>query len=202
MASEGNDFNINLGDTIYSDSEVGGVPVARTVPQKWAKYRLGLELPALRSLRRSAALYSHWDDHEFVNDFSRPEHGEALYRAGTKAFRDYAPVTYTSADGLYRTFRWGRNLELFFLDERSFREREGLGRRHVRQPADARAAGSRADGAAGRAKRVRGAGRAARATRRACLSRPHPAIPPARCWAAASTTASPRRCAPRPPSSR
>ncbi len=24
MAAENNDFNINLGDTIYSDSEVGG----------------------------------------------------------------------------------------------------------------------------------------------------------------------------------
>jgi phosphodiesterase/alkaline phosphatase D-like protein len=32
-----------------------------------------------------------------------------------------APVTYTPRNGLYRTFRWGRNLELFFLDERSFR---------------------------------------------------------------------------------
>ena len=31
MAAEKNDFNINLGDTIYSDSEIGGSPVARTV---------------------------------------------------------------------------------------------------------------------------------------------------------------------------
>jgi alkaline phosphatase D len=121
MAAERNDFNINLGDTIYSDSEVGGAPVARTVTQKWAKYKLGLELPALRALRSSAGLYSHWDDHEFINDFSRPEHGAAIYAAGVKAFRDYAPVTFSSRLGLYRTFRWGKNLELFFLDERSFR---------------------------------------------------------------------------------
>ena len=38
-----------------------------------------------------------------------------------RAFTEYAPVTYTAGDGLYRTFRWGKNLELFFLDERSFR---------------------------------------------------------------------------------
>jgi alkaline phosphatase D len=120
MAAERNDFNINLGDTIYSDSELGGDP-ALTVPAKWAKYRLGLGLPNLRGLRASTGLYSHWDDHEFVNDFSRPEHGEAVYRAGVKAFTDYAPVTYSPANGLYRTFRWGKNLELFFLDERSFR---------------------------------------------------------------------------------
>jgi len=121
MAAEKNDFNINLGDTIYSDSEVGGTKAATTVAQKWAKYRLGLELPALRKLRASAGLYSHWDDHEFVNDFSRPEHGETIYAAGVKAFRDYAPVSYSPATGLYRTFRWGKNLELFYLDERSFR---------------------------------------------------------------------------------
>ncbi|MDH4178688.1 MAG: alkaline phosphatase D family protein [Thermoleophilia bacterium] len=121
MARERNDFNINLGDTIYSDSEVGGAAVARTIPAKWEKYRLGLALPALRQLRAAAGLYSHWDDHEFVNDFSRAEHGDAIYRAGVKAFSDYAPVRYSPTTGLYRTFRWGRLLELFFLDERSFR---------------------------------------------------------------------------------
>jgi alkaline phosphatase D len=121
MARERNDFNVNMGDTIYSDSGVGGAKVARTVAEKHAKYRLGLALPALRTLRAAAGLYSHWDDHEFVNDFSRAEHGEAIYSAGMKAFRDYAPVTYSARTGLYRSFRWGRNLELFFLDERSFR---------------------------------------------------------------------------------
>ena len=117
----GESFNIDLGDTIYSDSEVAGAPIARTVSEKWGKYRLGLTLPALEWLRRSAGLYSHWDDHEFIDDFSRAEHGGAIYAAGVKAFTDYAPVAKPSANGLYRTFRWGKNLELFFLDERSFR---------------------------------------------------------------------------------
>ena len=60
--------------------------------EKWAKYKLGLALPALRRLRASAGLYSHWDDHEFINDFSRAENGAAIYAAGVKAFLDYAPV--------------------------------------------------------------------------------------------------------------
>ena len=38
-----------------------------------------------------------------------------------KAFTDYAPVARPGKLGLYRSFRWGKNLELFFLDERSFR---------------------------------------------------------------------------------
>ena len=121
MAAERNAFNINLGDTIYSDSEIPGLPVASTVAAKDAKYRLNLSLPALQRLRSSGATYSHWDDHEFINDFSRAENGGDVYEAGRQAFLDYAPVTYTSANGLYRTFRWGRNVELFFLDERSFR---------------------------------------------------------------------------------
>ena len=121
MATEGNHFNVNLGDTIYSDSEIGGLPAALTVRQKWAKYRRNLEYTALRRLRGSAALYSHWDDHEFVNDFSVPEHGASLYAAGAQAFRDYSPVRWNADDGLYRRVRWGRHLELFFLDERSFR---------------------------------------------------------------------------------
>jgi alkaline phosphatase D len=121
MAAERNDFNVNLGDTIYSDSGVGGAPFARTAAEKWEKYRQALSQPELRALRRSAALYSHWGDHEFVNDFSRPEHGDELYRAGVRSFRDYSPVAYSAATGLYRSRRWGRNLELFFLDGRSFR---------------------------------------------------------------------------------
>ncbi len=132
MAEEGNDFNINFGDTIYSDTEVGATmeggqfmpsaPTALTVPQKWAKYRQNITLPNLQRLRRSAGLYSHWDDHEFINDFSVAENGRKLYAAGVKAFRDYSPVSYSSRDGLYRSRRWGRHLELFFLDERSFRD--------------------------------------------------------------------------------
>jgi alkaline phosphatase D len=121
MRDEKNDFNIHFGDTIYSDSEVGGVPPALTVEEKWDKYKLNIEQLNLFRLRKSAGFYSHWDDHEFINDFSIPEDGMPLYRAGVKAFRNYAPVTYSDAEGLYRTFRWGRNLELFFLDQRSFR---------------------------------------------------------------------------------
>ncbi len=120
MRGEKNDFNVFMGDTIYSDSGVFGPP-ALTVEQKWAKYRLNYAVRNLRKLRGSGPLYTHWDDHEFVNDFSIPEDGEALYAAGVRAFTDYAPVGYSEKKGLYRKFRWGKNVEVFFLDERSFR---------------------------------------------------------------------------------
>jgi phosphodiesterase/alkaline phosphatase D-like protein len=135
MRAERNDFNIHVGDTIYSDSEIPGRlrPIALTVRAKWAKYKTNLGNAPLRRLRSSAGFYSHWDDHEFINDFAPPENtfssgevetkinGRVLYRRGVRAFRDYAPVAYSRRNGLYRTVRWGRNLELFFLDQRSFR---------------------------------------------------------------------------------
>src|SRR5215213_1590565 len=132
MKAERNHFNVMLGDTIYSDSEVPGRlnPIALSVKQKWAKYKINLGNRNLQALRRSAGFYSHWDDHEFVNDFSPAENsfdngvnvnGHTLYTRGAKAFRDYAPVSWSKRNGLYRTVRWGRNLQVFFLDERSFR---------------------------------------------------------------------------------
>jgi phosphodiesterase/alkaline phosphatase D-like protein len=139
MLAEKNDFNIHMGDTMYSDSEVPEPgPLALTRAQKWAKYKLNLGEPNLTNLRKSAGFYSHWDDHEFINDFSPNQDsftpsgfgepitldGEKIYKAGQQAFRDYAPVTFSKKAGIYRTFRWGKNLELFFIDERSFRSAE------------------------------------------------------------------------------
>jgi alkaline phosphatase D len=132
MKAERNNFNVMLGDTIYSDSEVPGrlQPIALSVKQKWEKYKVNLANKNLQALRRSAGFYSHWDDHEFVNDFSPAENsfdndvnvnGHTLYNRGQQAFRDYAPVSWSKQNGIYRTVRWGRNLEVFFLDQRSFR---------------------------------------------------------------------------------
>jgi alkaline phosphatase D len=144
MRREANDFNINLGDTIYSDTDSAydrTDPLAISVAQKRLKYRRMLSAPTLRKLRASGAMFNHWDDHEFLNDFAVDQtryptrsgtaegqpgrvvtvDGHKLYRDGVKAFREYMPVRYSKANGIYRSVRWGRNLELFFLDERSFR---------------------------------------------------------------------------------
>lgn len=132
MRREKNAFNVNLGDTMYSDSEIPGRlnPIALTLKQKWAKYRINLANRFLSGLRGSGVFYSVWDDHEFIDNFSPNQNtfnngvsinGHTLFRRGAAAFRDYAPVTYSKRNGTYRSFRWGRNLELFLLDERSFR---------------------------------------------------------------------------------
>ena len=121
MVAENNHFNIDFGDTIYSDPEVPNAPTALTVPQKWAMYRQKLAVQNMRSIRAATGLYNHWDDHEFINEFSIPENGRALYNRSVHAFRNYMPVTFSDDRGIYRSFRWGKNLQLFFLDARSFR---------------------------------------------------------------------------------
>jgi alkaline phosphatase D len=137
IKAENNNFNVLMGDTIYSDSEVPGVGgvagTATTVAQKWAKYRMNLAQKPWANARGATSYYAHWDDHEFINDFARSESsfpesggsvqvdGNTLYDRGVKAFRNYNPITYSKQNGIYRTFRWGKNLQVFFLDERSFR---------------------------------------------------------------------------------
>ena len=136
IRAQQNDFNVLLGDTMYSDTEVPGytlADVALTVKQKWQAYRTNLAMKPWTKARGSAAYYGGWDDHEFVNDFARGESvfplgvgdvnidGEELYKRGVRAFTDYNPIAYKKQTGLYRSVRWGKNLEIFFLDERSFR---------------------------------------------------------------------------------
>ncbi len=141
IRAQKNDFNVMMGDTIYSDTEVPGYKlsdIAVSVKQKWAAYKTNLAMAPWTKARGSAAYYAHWDDHEFINDFSQFENsfpysndgvalgntnisGKKLYKNGVDAFTDYNPVTWTKQSGIYRSQRWGKNLEVFFLDERSFR---------------------------------------------------------------------------------
>src|SRR4051794_21639 len=134
MRGEKNDFNVNLGDTIYSDPTAGGR--ALTLAAKRALYHEGLTYKHFLVLRAAGPVYNQWDDHEFIDDFTPKSEGcdvgsvftpqyacntTAIWKAGIKAFREYMPVTYSAKNGTYRTFRWGKNLEVFVLDERSYR---------------------------------------------------------------------------------
>ena len=119
---QNNDFNVLMGDTIYSDTEVPGYgldDVAVSVKQKWDAYKTNLKQEPWAQTRGSAAYYAHWDDHEFINDFSQQENsfpysndgvdqgstnidGKKLYKNGVKAFEDYNPTTYSKKTGIYR----------------------------------------------------------------------------------------------------
>lgn len=112
------DFFIHLGDTIYADR--GGT--ARLLPEFWAKYRGNRADLAGQRLFSDTSAYVIWDDHEVANDY---EGFHPLAAIGRKAFFDYWPVrrNLDESDRLYRSFRWGRALELFLLDGRQYRNR-------------------------------------------------------------------------------
>lgn len=122
------DFFLFGGDTIYADSRCPSPPnapgadfIARTPKQFWAKYRYQREDDAMRKLFANTSVYAIWDDHEVKNDFAGPT--QPLTSIGFDAFWHYFPFARASSNArrLYRSFRWGKRLELFILDNRQYR---------------------------------------------------------------------------------
>ena len=172
-----------MGDTIYSDTEVPGytlADVALTVAQKWAAYKSepGDEAVVRRRAARppttptgtttSSSTTSRREENTFpysndgVDQGVNKINGEKLYKRGVRAFRDYNPVTYSKKTGIYRLERWGKNLEVFFLDERSFRSSSADYNGDCDNPAGQRQPRPRADGAAEHPQRLLGDRPAAR----------------------------------------
>lgn len=110
------DFHIMLGDTIYADQ---GWP-ATDLSGFRRKYHETLSDPAIRRLQQVTSIYAIWDDHEVVNDFDSTC---PLLPEGRQAFFEYWPIRRSSDDPnrLYRSFRWGKLVEVFILDTRQYR---------------------------------------------------------------------------------
>jgi alkaline phosphatase D len=139
------DLFIGLGDMIYADNlcEAKGmygndqVPgtftAAADLPNFWAHWRYNREDRHFRALLATTPYFGLWDDHEVVNDFgpladtrSEPPYtaGEHLLPLGLEAFLDYTPLVRDpkTPHRLYRKARWGQHAELFFLDNRQYRD--------------------------------------------------------------------------------
>lgn len=118
-AGERPDFFAYLGDTIYADSRF--VRRAEGLADLRAAYRQNREIASLRSLERRVPIVAMWDDHEVRNDWYPGSVPSSLVAAGRQAFHEYQPLAPAPAAPLYRSFRWGANLEVFLLDLRSYR---------------------------------------------------------------------------------
>ena len=124
-AAEDPDFFVYFGDTIYADSGVlpGGAN-AFTLDEYREVHRLTREDPHLQTLLATTGTFSGWDDHEVRNDYAGETVDPVQFENGARAFFEYLPVRANAAGPPYRidrNVRWGRHVELFFLDGRQFR---------------------------------------------------------------------------------
>lgn len=139
-------FFIGLGDMIYADNvclasgRYGNVQVPASFAPSTdlegfrAHWRYSREDPGFARLLASAGYYAVWDDHEVLNDFGPSDDvgqgppydpAQHLMPIGQEAFREYNPIDGAREGAFYRSVRWGRHVELFFLDTRRYRGARG-----------------------------------------------------------------------------
>jgi len=126
-AQEDPDFFVYFGDTIYADSGVLPSGDAFELDEYREVHRLTRADPHLQTLLASTGSFSGWDDHEVRNDYAGESVDPLQFQNGAQAFFEYLPVRKTSHGAPYRvdrSVRWGRHVELFFLDGRQFRSAE------------------------------------------------------------------------------
>ncbi|NOZ86313.1 MAG: hypothetical protein GXP49_08595 [Deltaproteobacteria bacterium] len=135
------DRKVDLPDGLaLGDGDKDGM-VARTLRDYRTLYRTWRSDPNLKSAHRMFPFITIWDDHEFANDCwqdhandfdgARGDEKETARReAATRAFYEYIPVdvAYQPDKGfpndirLYRSLRFGSNVEIFLTDQRYYRD--------------------------------------------------------------------------------
>jgi len=129
------DFFVALGDMIYADNDclARGRYGNEQVPREAGLARNSDEFrahwdyvradPAFGELLRSIPYFAVWDDHEVRNDFAPTTTDEAVIFASRSVFNALHP---NGTDALYFRKQFTGQLELFFLDTRSYRDANAL----------------------------------------------------------------------------
>jgi alkaline phosphatase D len=148
------DFFIHSGDTIYADgvipSEVkladGKIWKNLTIPEKAkvaetteeyrAAHKYNLLDDNVRAFNAEVPIFVQWDDHEVTNNWSASKQLSAAYKVrdinllaarSSRAFHDMYPMRESIIEPgrVYRTLSYGPHLDVFMLDERSYRGPNG-----------------------------------------------------------------------------
>jgi alkaline phosphatase D len=148
------DFLIHSGDTIYADGvftpEVkladGKVwknlmipektKVAETTDEFRAAHKYNLLDDNVRAFNAEVPIFVQWDDHEVVNNWSASKQLPAAYKVrdinllaarSARAFHEMYPLreSLNEPGRIYRTIGYGPHLDVFMLDERSYRGPNG-----------------------------------------------------------------------------
>ena len=124
------DFFLFLGDTAYNDERCPSPPnapgsdfVANTVEEYRAKQKYQFADKPYQKARAATSLYVIWDDHEVINNFAGTTVDPKRLDIGRQVLLEYFPITVNPQDPkrLYRSFRWGKHVEIFILDTRQYR---------------------------------------------------------------------------------
>lgn len=122
-ADENPDLFVFLGDTIYSDAPEP-ITDLDDYRNKYKAARDAAVYPAMHEILAATGSVVQWDDHEIVNDWNSETVDPTQLTNGTQAFLEYNPVQgdpQNPSDPFYRSFKWGSDVEVFVLDERSYR---------------------------------------------------------------------------------
>lgn len=115
MRSMAPDFFVHTGDVVYYDK----FPFARNVDQARAKWHTLYAYRKNREFHLRTPSYFIKDDHDTLRNDCWPgqKYGDLTFAQGQSIFREQTgtgPVP-------YRTFRWGRDLQIWLLENRDFR---------------------------------------------------------------------------------
>jgi alkaline phosphatase D len=110
------DFLVHTGDTLYYDKPGPYARDVATARFKWNRF-YGLRLP--QQFHRAVPTWFVKDDHDTLKNDCWPgqTYGELTFEEGLAIYREQLPVGERS----YRHQRFGRHLELWFLEGREFR---------------------------------------------------------------------------------
>jgi alkaline phosphatase D len=148
------DFLIHSGDTIYADGIIAAeveladgklwknltIPekakVAETLDEFRAAHKYNFLDENVRAFSTEVPIFVQWDDHEVTNNWSASKVLPAAYKVrdinllaarAARAFHEMYPMreSLNEPGRVYRLLGYGPNLDVFMLDERSYRGPNG-----------------------------------------------------------------------------
>ena len=115
MAGVGADFFVQTGDAVYFDRP----PLAKNITAARFKWNRMYALPNFREFHRKVPSYWLKDDHDMLKDDCWPgqKYGDLTWEQGLKVWHEQLPMSAKP----YRTFRWGKHLQVWLVEGREFR---------------------------------------------------------------------------------
>jgi len=114
------DFFVHTGDVVYYDNDEGGrQPLSTNAAMARQRWNRMFTFEWNQEFHRHVSSYYMKDDHDTLKNDCWPGQtfGDLTFDQGLAIFREQVPSSHLP----YRTFRWGRDLQIWLLEGRDFR---------------------------------------------------------------------------------